>query len=241
MNIQANINLMNTMKLSGMKEAYKAITEMPVDKQPDTHQCIATILDAEQQMRNFKTTNLFLRLSRLKYSANFHDILYAEERNLDKNTLATLVDMNFIKRGHNILITGSTGCGKSYLASAFGHQACLYGHRTLYYNMNRMAEHIALSKIDGSFLKWINYVQKVKLLIIDDFGIQPLTHQVKLAVLQILEDRYKSASTVIASQLPIEKWFDFIDEPTVADAILDRLFTNASKINLKGKSLRNQL
>ena len=107
--------------------------------------------------------------------------------------------------------------------------------------MNRLAEHIALAKIDGSFLKWINYVQKAKLLIIDDFGIQPLSQNVKLAILQILEDSYKSVFTIIASQLPIDKWFDFIDEPTIADAVLDRLISNATKINLKGKSFRNQL
>jgi DNA replication protein DnaC len=107
--------------------------------------------------------------------------------------------------------------------------------------MNRLSEQIAMAKIDGSYLKWINYVQKAKLLIIDDFGIQPLSQNVKLAILQILEDRYKSAATIIASQLPVEKWFDFFDDPTIADAILDRLTTNATKINLKGKSLRNQL
>jgi DNA replication protein DnaC len=241
MNIQANINLMNTMKLHGMKDAYKAISDLPAGKQPDTHQCIATILDAEQQMRNFKTTNLFLRLSKLKYSANIQDILFDKDRNLDKNIIATLADGAFIKRGHNILISGATGCGKSYIASALGHQACLLGYRTLYYNMNRLSEQIAMAKIDGSYLKWINYVQKAKLLIIDDFGIQPLSQNVKLAILQILEDRYKSAATIIASQLPVEKWFDFFDDPTIADAILDRLTTNATKINLKGKSLRNQL
>lgn len=239
MNIQTNINLMSTMKLTGMKDAYKVISELPANKQPDTHQCLATLLDAELQMRNFKTTNLYLRLSRLKYPATINDLAYNDDRNLDKNFIAALIDMNFVKRGHNILISGATGCGKSYIASAFGHQACLFGLRTLYFNMNRLAEQIAISKIDGSFLRLINNIQKAKLLIIDDFGIQPLSQSTKLAILQILEDRYKNASTIIASQLPVEKWFDFLDDPTIADAILDRLTSNASKIILKGKSLRN--
>jgi DNA replication protein DnaC len=239
MNIQANINLMNSMKLTGMKDAYKSISELPANKQPDTHHCIATILDAELQMRNIKTTNLYLRLSRLKYAASLNDIAYNDDRNLDKNIIASLIDMNFTKRGHNILISGATGCGKSYIASAFGYQACVFGLRTIYFNMNRLAEQIALSKIDGSFLRFLNNIQKAKLLIIDDFGIQPLTQPVKLAILQILEDRYKSASTIIASQLPFDKWFEFINDPTIADAILDRLTSNATKIILKGKSLRN--
>jgi DNA replication protein DnaC len=239
MNTQANLNLMASMKLLGMRDAYKAICTLPADKQPDTHQCIATLLDAEMQLRSDRRTSLFLRLSKLKYQASIQDIRYDSDRNLDKNIIATLADGSFISRGHNILICGATGCGKSYIASALGYNACLLGYKTLYFNMNRLCEHIAMSKMDGSFLKWINYVQKAKLVIIDDFGIQPLSQQVKLALLQILEDRYGIGSTIVASQLPVDKWFDFLDEPTIADAILDRLTSNATKIMLKGKSLRN--
>ncbi len=239
MNVQANINLMASMKLLGMKDAYKAISDLPASQQPDTHQCIATILDAEAQNRNIKKTNLFLRLSKLKYAANLNDILFDQQRNLDKNLIATLADCSYVNKGHNILITGATGCGKSYLACALGHQACLLGHRSVYFNMNRLSEQIALAKLDGSFLKWINYVQKTKLLIIDDFGIQPLSQQVKLAILQVLEDRYHNGATIIASQIPTANWHDFINDPTLADAILDRLNHRATKIDLKGKSLRS--
>jgi len=238
MNIQANINLMASMKLDGMKEAYLAISQMPADKQPDTHQCIATILDAEQQMRSVKKTKLLLRLSKLRYQANINDIRYDSERKLEKRTIAALADCNYINRGHNVLLTGATGCGKSYIASALGYQACLLGYRVLYFNMNRFIEQIALAKIDGSFLKFLNRIKKAKLLILDDFGIQPLPQQTKLSLFQILEDRYGNASTIIASQLPVDKWFDFLNNPTIADALLDRITANATRIALKGKSLR---
>jgi DNA replication protein DnaC len=104
--------------------------------------------------------------------------------------------------------------------------------------MNRLCEQIAVSKVDGTFIKWINRLGKAKLIILDDFGLQPLTHDVKLAILQILEDRYGKGSTIIASQLPVNKWFDYLNEPTIADAIMDRLTAKSSKIELKGESLR---
>lgn len=238
MNVQSSIQLMQSLKLHGMASAYEAISQLPLDKQPDQHQCVATLMDAEQQHRAFKKTNMFLKLSKLKYQANLKDIIFSSERNLDKNTIAALSDCSFIKRGHNLIITGATGCGKSYLASAIGHQACLMGYRTLYFNMNRLCDQIAVAKLDGSFIRWINNVQRAHLLILDDFGLQPISQQVKLALLQILEDRYASASTVIAAQLPLDKWYDYFNDPTIADAILDRLSADCSKILLKGKSLR---
>lgn len=238
MNTSTTIELMNKMKLEGMATSYKAISELPVDKQPDIHQCVATIVDAEIQSKSTKRTNMLIRLSKLRYNASLHDINYSSQRNISKQNIAALADCSYIGRGENIFLTGATGCGKSYIACALGNQACLYGYRTLYFNMSRFCEQIAVAKVDGTFIKWINKLKKANLLILDDFGLQHLTHDIKLALLQILEDRYDLCSTIIASQLPISKWHAYIDEPTIADAILDRLSAKCSKISLKGKSLR---
>jgi len=238
MNAQATLQLMQQMKLNGMATSYESIIDLPVDKIPDTHGCIATLIDAELQNRAYKRTSMLLRLSKLRYSTSLHDISYSNERNLDKQVIAQLSDCSFIQRSENIFITGATGCGKSFLACALGHQACLLGYRTLYFNMNRLCEQIAVAKVDGTFIKWINRIQRANLIIFDDFGLQPLTHDVKLAILQILEDRYGRGATIIASQLPVNKWYDYLDEPTLADAIMDRLTAKSSKIELKGKSLR---
>ncbi len=183
---------------------------------------------------------MLLRLSKLRYRAVLQDIIYNDSRNLKKEHICQLADCSYIDRAENLFITGATGCGKSFLACALGNQACLFGQRTMYFNMNRLSEQIAVAQVDGTFIKWMNRVQKAALIIIDDFGLQPLTQQVKLALLQVLEDRYNLASTIICSQIPSAKWYEYIDDPTLADAIMDRLTAKASKIELKGKSLRRR-
>lgn len=238
MNTQATLQLMQNMKLTGMASCYESIIDLPMDKHPDTHECIATLIEAELQNRSHKRTNMLLRLSKLRYSASLQDIICSEKRNLSKQVVAQLADCSFIERSENILITGATGCGKSFLACAIGNQACLMGHRTLYFNMNRLCEHILVSKAEGTYIKWINRIQKAKLIILDDFGLQPLNSEIRLALLQILEDRYAKASTIIASQLPTKAWYDYMKDPTLADAIMDRLTAKCSKVELKGKSLR---
>ena len=150
-----------------------------------------------------------------------------------------LADCSYITRGQNILITGATGCGKSYLACALGHQAGVKGYRVLYLNINRFMEKINTAKLDGSYLKILNQLEKTHLVILDDFGLQPLEHQVKLALLQLLEDRYGCKPVIITSQLPVAKWHEYFNEPTLADAILDRLTANAHRFELKGESLRS--
>jgi len=147
-----------------------------------------------------------LRLSKLRYRACIQDITFSSDRKLTKQTITQLANCGFIDRSENVLITGATGCGKSFISCAIGHQACLLGYRSLYFNMNRLIEDLAVAKVQGTYVKWLNRIRKAALVIFDDFGLQPLNHDLKLAILQILEDRYQNGATIIASQLPINKW-----------------------------------
>ena len=235
-----SLEKMRQLKMLGMANAYEGVLGLPINQHPDAHEMIATLIDAEEQNRSHKRMKLFMRLSKIRYQATLHDIDCSDQRNLRKEKLMMLADGSYIQRGENILISGATGSGKSYLSCALGHQACMQGYRTLYFNMNRFIEQIALAKVDGSLIKWMDRMKKARLIILDDFGLQPITHAVKLIILQMLEDRYENASTLICSQLPIAKWYDYLDEPTLADAILDRLVTKAHRIELKGKSLRKR-
>jgi len=236
-----SLQSMKRLKLQGMAAAYEAILALPLNQHPTAHEMIAVLIDAETQSKSQRRTELFLRTSKLRYRATLSEVQCSEQRNLDTQTISALADGSYIARAENILISGATGCGKSYLACALGNQACAQGFRTLYFNLNRLTEQIALAKAEGSLLKWLNSIKKTNLLILDDFGIQPIPQQISIILLQILEDRYEANSTIICSQLPIANWYEYLSEPTIADAILDRVIPKAHRIELKGKSRRKNL
>ncbi|MDM1511159.1 ATP-binding protein, partial [Myroides odoratimimus] len=194
----------------------------------------------EIEYREETKTKRLLKASKLRYNALPEQIICNEERGLTREQILRLSDTLFLEKAENILITGATGCGKSFLACAIGRSACMLGYRTVYFSMSKFIENLAQTRLDGTYLKWIKFISNQHVLILDDFGLKPLTPDARLTLLDILEDRYGKSCTIITSQLPIESWYNFIDEPTLADAILDRLTASAHRLTLKGKSLRTR-
>ncbi|HQK69472.1 MAG TPA: IS21-like element helper ATPase IstB [Bacteroidales bacterium] len=240
MNKQTTLDQLQGMKLSGMMRAYQAILSLPPHERPTLDVAIARLAEAELLHRKNRKTELYLKRSKLRYNAVLEQVHCSPSRNLTKETLLYLAECSFIDRSENILITGPTGCGKSFLACAIGRQACSLGYKSIYLGMNRFLEKVTQSKLDGTYIKFLSQIEKTQLLIIDDWGLYPLDINSRLALLQVLEDRYAKRSTIITSQLPVAAWYEYINEPTLADAIMDRLSGNAQRIELKGESLRKK-
>jgi DNA replication protein DnaC len=240
MNTTENHQQLMKLKLQGMAKNYHAILQLPLNKQPEGHELLSHLVQAEVQHRQVQRTNLLLRTGKLRYTASIEKIECSVQRNFTKQQLQQLADCSFVEKKQNILITGPTGSGKSFLACALGNQACLLGYRTLYLNMNRFLEKIAQAKIEGTYLRLLAQLEKAKLLIIDDFGLQPMSQDIKVTLLQILEDRYQIHSTIVAAQLPVSKWHSYLNDHTLADAIMDRLSANAHRVELKGESMRKK-
>lgn len=240
MNTENTIYELQQLKLKGMLQTYQQILSMPQQEQPGIHQFMAQLSEAEIQSRLHNRTELYLRMSKLRYDAVLEQVYCTSDRNLCKESIEVISDCGFVKRAENILITGATGCGKSYLACAIGRQACAFGFKTLYFSMSKFLEKITLCKLEGTLLKFLSHIEKVHLIILDDFGLHPLDANSRLAILQILEDRYGKKSMIITSQLPVSDWYEYIEESTIADAIMDRLTGNAHRFDLKGASLRKK-
>jgi len=240
MNTNATLEQLKQLRLGGMVQSYQQQLELPLHQQLYAHELVAQLVQSEQLNRQQEKTTYYLKLAKLRINAIPEQINCSVARNFTKQQLAILLEGQYMEQGENILVTGATGCGKSYLACALGYQACLLGRKTTYLSMNRFIERITISKIDGTYIKLLNHLERQSLIILDDFGLQPMQQDVKLALLQILEERNGKRSTLVTSQLPVSAWHEYINEPTVADAIMDRLTANAHRIELKGESMRRK-
>jgi DNA replication protein DnaC len=229
---------MRGLMLTGMADQYQAVLSMPAHQQPESAVILAQLLEAELLYRNHRRTQTAIKNARFRYQASVEEIICSQDRNLTRETLSILADGSYIDRGENIIISGATGCGKSYLASALGYQACMQGRKVAYFSLPKLLQQLKSDKLDGSFRKDMERIEKMNLLILDDWGLAPLDTQSRLALLQIIEDRHNRYATIITSQLPISSWHSYINENTIADAILDRIIHKANRIELMGESLR---
>ncbi len=230
---------MKHMKLLGMAKAFHLTLESGKNEKFTPDEMITHLIESEWDERYNRKLERTLQAARFRYKASVEQISFEDSR-LDKNQVQRLADCEFIKRNENIIITGSTGCGKSFLASALGHQACSLGYRVLYQHSTKLFGRMKIAKADGSYLKELAKIERQHLLLIDDFGLQPLDAHSRSMLMEIIEDRHGKSSTIITSQIPISKWHEIIGEQTIADAILDRIVHDAHRIEMKGESLRKK-
>jgi len=228
----------NELKLFGMREAWSAAVETRVHCTND--EIVNLLVEAEWLHRQQRVQQRRIVHAKFRYQALIAELDFSALRNLDKTQLTRLADCSFIERAENIIITGPTGAGKSYIVSALGHHACLKGYRVLYANTNRLLADLKTTKADNSYPRAVARIAKQQLLILDDFGLQPLDGEARLILLDLLEDRHGRYATIVTSQLPVSTWHEIIGDHTIADAILDRLVHTAHRIDLQGESMRKK-
>lgn len=240
MSTTQTIEQLKKLKLSAMCESYSGILKQPQHLQPDAHEMLALLTDAEITNRINNKTERLRKHSKLRHQAFMSEIVVSEERNLNKFQLQYFIGHQYLSKAENVLITGPTGSGKTYLACAIGNHACQHGIPTLYLNLMNFMNQIQIAKIDHTYMKYCKQLSKINLLILDEFGMAPLNYDSKVALFNIIEERYERLPTIIVGQIPTGHWHEYFNEPTLADALMDRLTAKANYIELKGKSLRTQ-
>ena len=201
---------------------------------------LAMMVDRELILRDNRRLARLLKSAKLRYpSASIHNIDFSDRREFNKEQVRELTHCDWVQKMRNVILTGPTGSGKSYLACALGHQACQKGFRTKYFRVTRLIEQLRLSHADGSYTRLLEQLAKIDLLILDDWGIDQLDRQGRRDLLEVLEDRYAKSSTIITAQLPTDHWHNFIGDDTIADAVCDRVMSNSYRLTFKGDSLRD--
>jgi len=234
-------NQFKQLRLQGMHITWKALMETRQHHELSFVEGLELLLVAEAQDRTNRRFERLTKTARFRYQASIEELNFNTSRGINTSQVTELATGGYLTKGESVLITGSTGCGKSFLASALGHQACSQGSKVLYFNTQKLLMQTKMSRLDGSFLKFFEKLAKANLLILDDFGLSHLDKQQQMDLMEIIEDRHGQSSTIIASQLPVKSWYEIIGEATIADAILDRLVHTSHRIELKGESLRKKL
>ena len=234
------LDKLRKLKFFGMFHAFKTCLETGQTASYTADELLAHLVESEWEDRQNRRIDRAIFYAHFRYKASVESIHYHADRSIDRNQLMRLSDCSFINRFENLLITGSTGIGKSYVASAIGHQACILGYRVLYASTPKLFAKLKMAKADGSYIKEIAKIERQQLLLLDDFGIQPFDAQSRAALMEIIEDRHGKTSLIITSQLPVSKWHEVIGEKTIADAILDRIVHSAHRIELTGESMRKK-
>lgn len=240
MSYQHTLERLHSLRLTGMAEALSQQQTQPQMQQLSFEERLTLLVDQELLYRDNRRQTRLLKAAKLRVSACVEEIDYQHPRGIDRAYLSSLTHCHWIERSQNLCITGPTGCGKTWLACAFGNQACRQGRSVRYLRLPRLFEQLRIAHGDGSYTRLMNQLAKTDLLILDDWGIQKLTTPQRNDLMEVIEDRNGLLSTLVASQLPVENWHEFIGEATLADAILDRLLHNAHRLPLTGESMRKK-
>ena len=230
-----------SLRLTGMAQQWQTLDETRRTGELSLSDGMELLLQAEVDKRQENRYGRLMKNAGFRYRASVEEINANPARGIDKSLLARLATGSYIKNGEAIIITGATGCGKSFIASALGHRACRQGYTVSYHNMQKLLIQLKLARLDDSIIKFFDRLAKTDLIIIDDFGLTTLQGQQQTDFLEIIEDRHARNATIIVSQLPVNSWFEVIGDPVIADAILDRIVHTAHRFELKGESLRKKV